>query len=180
MQHSSISDKIKANIREVPNFPIPEVSFKDVSTIFLNPQLIAECGKALSDYWQGKGITKVLAIDSRGFLFGPQMAIQLGVGMVMVRKKGKLPPETIAIEYELEYGTASIEVEKSAIQAGDKVIIHDDLLATGGTALAAAKLAQQLGAEVLGFSFLIELDFLGGKERLATISENIHALAVYA
>lgn len=176
----SISEKLQSVIRNVPNFPIAGVNFKDISTIFLYPDIIAESAKALSAHWEGKGANKILAIDSRGFLFAPQMACNLNVGLVLVRKKGKIPPPTISKDYQLEYGNATIEVYAEAIQPGDKVIIHDDLLATGGTALAAAELAQQLGAEVIGFSFLIGLDFLGGKDKLTSISENIHTIVNYS
>ncbi len=175
----SISEKLQSVIRNVPDFPIKGVNFKDISTIFLHHEIVAESAAMLSAHWAGKGATKILAIDSRGFLFAPQMACSLKVALVLVRKKGKIPPPTIARSYELEYGNATIEVYAEAIQAGDKVIIHDDLLATGGTALAAAQLAQQLGAEVIGFSFLIELDFLGGKEKLKTISADIHTIVNY-
>lgn len=175
----TLADKLKNSIRIVPDFPIPGVMFKDVSTIFLYPDLVAETAKALSAHWQGKGVDKILAIDSRGFLFAPMMAVALDAGMVMVRKKGKLPPETIGTSYTLEYGEAHIEVVKSSIQPGDRVIIHDDLLATGGTAKAAAELACKLGAEVLGFSFVIDLRFLEGYKSLLPIAEDIHAVLVY-
>lgn len=175
----SISKRLENVIRNVPNFPIEGVNFKDISTIFLYPDIVADCVNALVSPWEGKGINKILAIDSRGFLFAPQMACSLSVGLVLVRKVGKIPPPTINKSYELEYGKATIEVYADAIKAGDKVIIHDDLLATGGTALAAAQLAQQLGAEVIGFSFLIGLDFLKGKEKLKSVSDNIHIIINY-
>lgn len=176
----SIAQKLQAVIRNVPNFPIEGVNFKDISTIFLHPEIVSESAAALALHWENQGANKIMAIDSRGFLFAPQMACNLGIPLVLVRKKGKIPPPTIAKSYSLEYGTATIEVYANAIQAGDKIIIHDDLLATGGTALAAAELAQTLGAEVIGFSFLIGLDFLGGKEKLAKISKNIHTIVNYA
>jgi len=175
----NISDKINAAIREVPDFPIPGVLFKDISPIFLDPQLVRDCEEELANHWADKGVTKVIGIDSRGFLFGPQMAGRLGAGFVMVRKKGKLPPETVSVSYALEYGEATIEAVKGSIQAGDKVVVHDDLLATGGTALAAAEIAQKLGAEVVGFSFIIDLTFLGGGNRLKNVSEEIHSLVAY-
>lgn len=171
-----LKERLNAHIREVPNFPIEGVLFKDISPIFLNPQLIHDCSYALAEHWINQGVNKVIGIDSRGFLLGPQIAIGLNAGFVMVRKKGKLPPETVEVSYDLEYGQAVIETGTTLIQAGDKVIIHDDLLATGGTACAAAQLAQKLGAEVLGFSFLISLSFLKGYDKLAKISSNIHTL----
>lgn len=177
--YMTIADKLKDTVREIPDFPIKGVLFKDISTIFLHPSVVKECGEALAAHWKSQKIDKILAIDSRGFLFAPLMSIELGVGLVMVRKKGKLPPETIGTTYQLEYGTATIEVVKSSIQPGDRVIIHDDLLATGGTARAAAALATALGAEVVGFSFLIELGFLGGRKLLEEVNNNIHVIANY-
>ncbi|MEM6261804.1 MAG: adenine phosphoribosyltransferase [Bacteroidota bacterium] len=171
--------QLKAVIREVPDFPIPGINFKDISPIFLDPLLMQDVIRALVNEWQGKGITKVIGIDSRGFLFGPQLAQELGAGFVMVRKKGKLPPETISVSYSLEYGEATLESVVDSIQPGDKVIVHDDLLATGGTARAAALLAQKLGAEVLGFSFLVHLSFLEGEAKVKEASSNIHALVTY-
>lgn len=175
----TLSNKIKSAIRIVPDFPKQGIMFKDIATIFLDPQLIRECDLALSEYWLDKGIHKILAIDSRGFLFSPQMATHLNAGVVMVRKKGKLPPPVIGISYELEYGKATIEVVETMISPGDLVIIHDDLLATGGTAHAAARLATSLGAKVVGFSFLIELAFLNGREKLREISEDIHVVCTF-
>ena len=107
----------------------------------------------MTQYWRGKGANKLIGIGSRGFLFGPQIAADLGAGFIIARKKGKLPPETLEVSYELEYGEATIEIVKDSIQPGDRVIIHDDLLATGGTAMAAAQLAQESGGEIIGFMF---------------------------
>jgi adenine phosphoribosyltransferase len=163
----------------VPDFPIPGILFKDISPIFLDPGLMQDCVEELAGHWEEQGINKVIGIDSRGFLFGPQIAVALGAGFVMVRKKGKLPPETVEVTYDLEYGTATIESVREAIQPGDRVIIHDDLLATGGTAAAAASLARQLGATVAGFSFIISLDFLRGADKLQPIAPDIHSLLSY-
>lgn len=175
----SLSEKIQAHIREVPDFPIPGVLFKDISPIFLSPELMRECKMELAKRWKDSGVNKILGIDSRGFLFGPQMAEELGAGFVMIRKKGKLPPETIEMSYALEYGEATLEAVKEALEPGDKVVIHDDLLATGGTAAATAELARKLGAEVLGFSFIIDLTFLNGQEKLKSFSDQIHSLVEY-
>ena len=175
----SLSEKIQAHIREVPDFPIPGVLFKDISPIFLSPELMRECKMELANRWKDSGVNKILGIDSRGFLFGPQMAEELGAGFVMIRKKGKLPPETIEMSYALEYGEATLEAVKEALEPGDKVVIHDDLLATGGTAAATAELARKLGAEVLGFSFIIDLTFLNGQEKLKSFSDQIHSLVEY-
>ncbi|MDX2247612.1 MAG: adenine phosphoribosyltransferase [Bacteroidia bacterium] len=175
----NFTETLKTHIREVPDFPLPGINFKDISPLFLNPDLIRQTTQELAAPWKGDGITKVIGIDSRGFLFGPQMAADLEAGFVMVRKKGKLPPETLSVTYELEYGTATLESVVKALKPGDRVIIHDDLLATGGTAFAAADLAHQLGAEVVGFSFLVWLTFLPGYQRLLTVSPRIHSLVSY-
>ena len=170
---------LKANIREVPDFPKPGINFKDITPIFLNHEVMVQALDALIEPWRDKHITKVIGIESRGFLFGPQIAAALGAGFVIVRKAGKLPPETAQISYSLEYGDATIEMVKGAIQTGDRVLIHDDLLATGGTASASAKLVQQLGAEVAGFSVLIELEFLDGRKQLMDFSGNTHSIIGY-
>lgn len=170
---------LKANIREVPDFPIAGVNFKDISPIFLQPDLIKLCTQTLADHWKGKGVTKVIGIESRGFLFGPSIAAEIGAGFVIVRKAGKLPPETQSISYSLEYGKAVIEMVKTSVVPGDVVVIHDDLLATGGTAAAAAELVTNLGATVAGFSFLIDLTFLDGRKKLAGIASDIHTIIHY-
>lgn len=176
----NIADEIRSHIREVPDFPIPGVLFKDISPLFLSPDLMKLCHTELAKPWQGLGINKVLGIDSRGFLFGPQLAENLDAGFVMIRKKGKLPPETLEMSYALEYGEATLEAVKGVLKPGDKVLVHDDLLATGGTAAATAELAHKLGAELVGFSFIISLSFLQGEKKLSKHSGNIHALVDYA
>lgn len=170
---------LKHHIREVQDFPKPGINFKDISPLFLEPKLMETALEALIEPWRDKHITKVIGIESRGFLFGPQIAAALGAGFVIVRKAGKLPPETAQISYSLEYGNATIEMVKGSINLGDRVLIHDDLLATGGTASASAKLIQQLGAEVSGFSFLIELDFLKGRQELMKFSGNVDSTIHY-
>ena len=175
-----LEEVLKQRIREVPNFPIPGVNFKDISPIFLDPELILKTAEALAAPWRGKGITRVIGVESRGFLFGPQIATLLGAGFVIVRKAGKLPPETTSMSYSLEYGNATIEIVNGAIGPDDKVLIHDDLLATGGTAGASAALVKSIGAEVGGFSFLIDLEFLGGKNALKAHSENVHSIIHYS
>lgn len=175
----SLEAKLKTAIREVPDFPIPGINFKDISPIFLDPGLVRESTFSLAAHWHDQGVNKILGIESRGFLFGLGMAAEMNSGFVVVRKAGKLPPDTEAISYALEYGEATIEVVKSSIQPGDRVVIHDDLLATGGTASAAAQLAKNQGAEIVGFSFLVELAFIPGREKLLPFSENIHSLVTY-
>lgn len=175
----TLTERLQSQIREVPDFPIPGILFKDISPIFLHPELVRDTVTGLSEPWRGRQVNKVLGIDSRGFILGPQIALQLDAGFVMIRKKGKLPPKTVSIQYQLEYGSAALESVVSSIVPGDRVIIHDDLLATGGTAAAAAGLAKKLGAEVIGFSFIVNLAFLQGREKLLPYTEDIHFLVNY-
>lgn len=175
----SLEALLKSRIREVPDFPIQGVNFKDISPIFLDPDLMRQTANALAEPWKGKGITRVVGIESRGFLFGPQIAQILGAGFVIVRKAGKLPPETTSISYSLEYGNATIEMVKGSVGPDDKVLIHDDLLATGGTAGASALLVSQLGAAVGGYSFLIDLAFLGGRTVLSKNGHEVQAVIHY-
>jgi adenine phosphoribosyltransferase len=175
----TLEQQLKTKIREVPDFPIKDVNFKDISPIFMDPSLMIDTWRSLAAPWLGKGINKVIGIESRGFLFGPQIATELDASFVIVRKAGKLPPETTSISYHLEYGDATIEMVRGAIQPGDRVLIHDDLLATGGTAGACAKLVKGLQAEVVGFSFLIDLTFLAGSAALAQFGGEIHSIVHY-
>ncbi len=172
----SLRDELALHIRAVPDFPIPGILFRDISPVFLHPGLVKASIGALAAPWVGEGISKVIGIDSRGFLLGPQVAGELGAGFVMVRKKGKLPPETVSVSYELEYGQAELESTRDALRPGDRVLIHDDLLATGGTAAAAASMVKDLGAEVAGFCFLVGLPGLDGQSRLTPYSERILTL----
>ena len=169
-------ERLLQTIRVVPDFPKPGISFKDITPVLLDPVLVRDCVIEMANPLRNQGITKIIGIESRGFLLGPMLAQELNCGFAIVRKKGKLPSETAEISYELEYGSATIEIHRDAMGAGDKVFIHDDLLATGGTAAAAAKLAQLLGAEVVGFGFLIGLGFLGGKQKLAEFSAPVYEL----
>ena len=174
-----IEEKLKKVIRDVPDFPKPGIVFKDISTIMLDPVISAEVLDYLVDLYKDKGLTKIAGIESRGFLFGYPLAIRLGLPFVLIRKKGKLPYKKIEHSYDLEYGSATIEVHTDAIVEGDKVLIHDDLLATGGSASAAAVLVQKCGGNVAGFSFLVGLDFLNGDEPLKQFSEKIVKLVKY-
>ena len=174
-----IEQKIKSVIRDVPNFPKEGIIFKDISTIMMNPQLSAEILDHLVELYKDKGLTKIAGIESRGFLFGYPLAIRLGLPFVLIRKKGKLPYEKLSYSYDLEYGSATIEIHTDAIEKNDKVLIHDDLLATGGSASAAAELIQQCGGEVEAFNFLVSLDFLNGIDKLKKYTNNISKLASY-
>jgi len=157
---------LKKLVRDVPDFPIKGIVFKDITTIVKDAKGFEYTLNKLYNISKNKGITKVVGIESRGFIFGGALAVKLGVGFVPIRKPGKLPADTIKQTYELEYGTDSIEIHKDALESGDKVLIHDDLLATGGTMEAACKLAEKLGAGVEQISFVIELDFLNGRNKL--------------
>lgn len=157
---------LKSLIRDVKDFPIEGIVFKDITTLLIDANGFSQTLKELYNFAQDKGITKVIGIESRGFIFGGALAEKLGVGFVPIRKPGKLPSEVESVEYELEYGTDKIEIHKDAIVPGDKVLLHDDLLATGGTMEAACKLVEKLGAEIVQISFLIDLTFLNGGNKL--------------
>lgn len=153
-------------IRDIPDFPKEGIIFKDITTLLKNKAALKDSIDQLVAYFKDKEIDYVVGIESRGFIFGTVMAYQLGVGFVPVRKKGKLPGKTIHVEYELEYGTDVLEIHEDAIEAGKKVVIIDDLLATGGTVEAVAKLVEMLKVEIVGMGFVIELGFLNGREKL--------------
>ena len=159
-------DGLKKLIREVPDFPKKGILFYDITTLLKDKLGFALLIDALSEHYIGKEIDLVLGMEARGFIFGPALAYRLNAGFVPVRKPGKLPAETVKVSYQLEYGSNSLEVHKDAIGKGDRVLIVDDLLATGGTAVATAELASGLGAQIAGLAFVVELDFLRGRERL--------------
>jgi adenine phosphoribosyltransferase len=154
-------------IRDVPDFPQPGILFKDITPVLADPEALREIVDALGEAASALRPDLVIGIESRGFLFGAPIAYALGVGFVPVRKIGKLPYETITQEYALEYGTNTLEIHTDAVRPGQRVVIVDDLLATGGTALAAAALVERLGGTVAGYCFAVELTFLQGRERLA-------------
>lgn len=175
----TIENDIKAVIRDVPDFPKEGIIFKDITPIMLNPDLSGKILDHLVDWYKDQGLDKIAGIESRGFLFGYPLAMRLGIPFVMIRKAGKLPYHKMSHSYDLEYGSATIEMHVDAVEKGEKVLIHDDLLATGGSAGAAAELVTKAGGIVEGFSFLVGLDFLGGEMQLAKYSENIATLARY-
>ncbi len=158
--------ELKSLIRDVPNFPKQGIIFKDITTLLKDPAGLNNAAEELLNFLPNNQITKVIGIESRGFILGGIVAQKLGAGFVPIRKPGKLPAECISESYSLEYGTDKIEIHKDAIQKGDKILLHDDLLATGGTMEAACKLVERLGGEVVQISFLIELRFLNGREKL--------------
>ena len=159
-------EPLKKLIREVPDFPKPGILFYDITTLLKDKLGFATLIDALSEYYLPKNVDLILGMEARGFIFGPALAYRLNAGFVPVRKPGKLPATTARVEYQLEYGSNALEIHKDAVEKGQRVIIVDDLLATGGTAEATAKLASSLGAEIAGLGFVVELDFLHGREKL--------------
>jgi len=159
-------DDLKRAIREVPDFPKPGIGFKDITPVLLDAKLFASAVDLMAAPYAEARISRVVSIESRGFIFGAPIALRLGAGLVPIRKPGKLPWATRRVEYALEYGTDAVEMHHDAVGPSDRVLVVDDVLATGGTAAAAAQLVGDTGGAVVGFSFLIELDFLKGRQRL--------------
>jgi len=168
---------LQSYIRNVQDFPVKGIGFKDITTLLKNGKAFRRSIDDLGKKFENKGVEKIVGIESRGFIFGSVLAYNWQIGFVPVRKPGKLPAETLSQEYELEYGTDSVEIHEDAIQSGEKVLIVDDLLATGGTAEATVKLVEKLGGDILGLTFLIELTFLKGRERLG--DHNIVSIIQY-
>src|SRR5580692_1730717 len=157
---------LRALVREIPDFPKPGIGFKDITPLLADPRALAQAVNGLAAYARPLHVDCVVAAEARGFLLGPALALELGAGFVLARKPGKLPYETVRAEYLLEYGSGELELHSDALGAGRRVLVHDDLLATGGTARALCELVQSLDGEVVGCGFLVELEFLGGRERL--------------
>ena len=170
-------EDLRSLIRDIPDFPQQGVVFKDITPVLGDPDGFARLVKAMADPYRDAGVSHVAGIEARGFTLAAPVALELGAGFVPIRKPGKLPYETIRQDYELEYGTDSLEIHVDAITPGEKVLLVDDVIATGGTAAAAVKLLEGLGAEVVGFSVFIELVFLSGIEMLDGVP--IHALVRY-
>lgn len=175
----SLQERIRNAVRDVPDFPKPGILFKDITPLLLDPDLATAINEEIVRQLSDVQVNAVCAIESRGFLFGFLIAHAMRVPFIPVRKEGKLPGETVAYSYDLEYGSATMEVHAKDIVPGWKVLIHDDLLATGGTAVAAAELMQRQGAEVSAFAFIIGLSFLHGSERLRPYSRKIVTLVSY-
>ena len=167
MSHEARVAALKSTIRDVPDFPKKGIVFKDITTLLKDPRAFREAMDLFSDMCQRARPDKIVAIESRGFILGSVLADRLGAGFVPIRKKGKLPSGTIAHTYDLEYGTDCVEIHEDALQRGERALVVDDVIATGGTARAAGQLVSQLGAELAGYAFLVELSFLGGREKLA-------------
>ena len=162
-----IMDHLKNLIREVPDFPKPGINFYDITTLLKHPEGLRNCVDALASEFEGQKVDSVIGVEARGFIFAPALAYHLGAGFVPVRKPKKLPAECASISYDLEYGQDTLQIHRDAIGDGHRVIIADDLLATGGTARAVVDLVEQLGGTVVGLVFVVELEFLPGREKLA-------------
>ncbi len=160
---------LRDRIRDVPDFPKKGILFKDITPLLRDPRAFSAAVDALADRLRGASGTAVAAVEARGFIFGAALAVRLGVGFVPVRKKGKLPYRTRSVTYDLEYGTDTLEVHEDALTSEDRVLVVDDLLATGGTAAAVARLIEGLGGRVAGMGFVVELTFLNGRERLGDV-----------
>ncbi|CAA9506089.1 MAG: Adenine phosphoribosyltransferase [uncultured Solirubrobacteraceae bacterium] len=168
---------LRAHIRDIPDFPTPGIVFKDITPLLLDPGALDAAVGALAEWARPRDVGFVVAAEARGFILGAALARELGAGFVPARKPGKLPADTISADYILEYGVDALELHADAISHGERVLIHDDLLATGGTAAALADLVEQIGGTVVGFAFLVELGFLGGREKLG--DADVHALIGY-
>ena len=173
----NLINSLKATIREIPDWPKPGILFYDITTLLKQGNCFAQAIDALTEPYKDKKIDIVLGMEARGFIFAPTVAYALGAGFVPVRKPGKLPAEKLQINYELEYGTDSLEIHKDAVMPGQRALIVDDLIATGGTAKAVAEMTESLGAKVEGLAFMVELTFLNGREKIS--GYNIHSLLKY-
>lgn len=172
-----MSETLYRLVRDVPDFPKPGILFRDITPVLLNPQALGEAVERMAQPFRNRGITRVLAIESRGFLFGSPIALALGAGLVIARKPGKLPAQSVRVEYALEYGKDALEIHRDGLGARDRVLVIDDVLATGGTAAAAAQLVAKGGGVIAAFSFLIELADLGGRGKLGELP--VHAVLRY-
>ena len=170
-------DDLRAAVRDVRDFPKPGILFKDITPILQDPSLFKYAMELFADQIRDRGVTKIAAVDARGFFFGGVLCERLGIGLVPIRKAGKLPYKTYEVSYELEYGSATLAIHQDAFEPGDRVVLVDDLLATGGTAAASAELIGKAGGELVQMQFLIELSFLAGREKLQ--GYDVYAPIVY-
>jgi adenine phosphoribosyltransferase len=168
---------LRRYVRDIPDFPRPGIEFKDLTPLWMDPAALDHAVGALAEHAQTRGAQLVVAAEARGFILGAAVARELGVGFVPARKPGKLPSATVSAQYTLEYGVDTLELHRDALADGTRVLVHDDLLATGGTTRAAVDLVEQLGGEVVGCAYVVELAFLGGREALA--GHDVHALVAY-
>ena len=177
MAEKEIEERLRAAVRDVPDFPKEGILFRDITTLLLDPDVHRLAVEALATPFRSAPPDRIMGIESRGFIFGSTLALELNAGFVLARKPGKLPHEIESASYDLEYGSDSIEVHKDAIRPGDRVLVFDDLIATGGTAAAACDLVERLGGEVAGVLFLIELTGLNGREKLG--DRPVHSILRY-
>ena len=173
----SLEGDVKRAIRNVPDYPKKGISFKDLTTLWINGRLTKRVTDAMEKRWKGKKLEKIVGIEARGFIVGAPLADRLGVGFVPARKVGKLPAAKVSVNYELEYGRQGLEMHTTSISKGDRVLVVDDLLATGGTSKAAGTLVERMGGEVVGFAFVAELGFLNGRKKLA--GYEVYSVAKY-
>jgi len=158
---------LKEKIRVIPDFPQPGISFKDITTLLRDGEALRETVKRLAEHFKGTEVDMIVGVESRGFILGAPLAYEMGLGFTLIRKPGKLPGQVLSVEYDLEYGTDSLEIHADAFPPGTRVLVVDDLLATGGTIAAAIELIKKLSGQVVGLAFLIELAYLNGRERLS-------------
>lgn len=178
-EQQSITAQLEASIRTIPDYPAKGIMFRDITTLLGNAKAFRQAVDALVQPWAGSKIDKVAGIEARGFILGGAVAHQVSSGFVPIRKKGKLPYETVRIAYSLEYGIDEMEMHKDAVQPGEKVIVVDDLIATGGTAEAAIKLLQQMGADVLAACFVVDLPDLGGAQKIEALGVPVNTLVSF-
>jgi adenine phosphoribosyltransferase len=174
---AALRARIRERVRDIPDFPQPGVLFKDITPLLADPEIFPAIIHGLAEPFRQAGIDQIAGIESRGFLFAAPLALALGAGLVPIRKPGKLPYETMRVEYELEYGVDSLETHVDGIRSGSRVLVVDDVLATGGTAAAATRLVTSLGGQVVGLAFVIELGFLLGRDKL--LGQTVSALVTY-
>jgi adenine phosphoribosyltransferase len=172
-----VTTDLRTYIQDIPDFPKPGIVFKDITPLFLDPEALRATVSALAEHARSVEADYLVSAEARGFVLGGAVAVEVGAGFILARKPGKLPRDTSSVEYQLEYGVDALEVHSDAIGPGARVLVHDDLLATGGTASALCDLVQNAGATVAGCAFVIELAFLGGRERLAPHA--VHSLITY-
>ena len=170
---------LRSLVRTIPDYPKPGIQFRDITTLLADAAGFRDAVRALADHVAGRGVAKIAGIEARGFIFGGAVAHRLGVGFVPVRKKGKLPFKVIGHDYALEYGTDRVEIHVDAVKAGERVLVVDDLIATGGTAEAAFTLLTEAGADVVGAAFVIDLPALGGRQRLERMGCAVHSLMAF-
>ena len=177
---NTIASELAASIRSITDYPKPGIIFRDITTLLGNPRAFRRAVDELVQPYAGLKVDKIAGMEARGFILGGAVAHQLSAGFVPIRKKGKLPHETVRIAYSLEYGVDEMEMHRDAVQPGEKVILVDDLIATGGTAVGATKLLRQIGAEVVGACFVIDLPDLGGRKKLEDLGVDVHTLVEFS